>query len=92
MKVPITSARVRVVMRWYRQGSVLKQTIESGCAGVEIHLDVDSPAPADRVAAVVRCAHRGCYVENLITRPVRLVSHVAVNGAALEIDDYPAPA
>jgi hypothetical protein len=48
-------------------------------------------APAEKVA-VVRCAHWGCYAENMITRPVLLVSEVAVNGAHFDIDDYPPPA
>lgn len=91
LKVPITRARVRVVMRWYRQGSVLAQTIESGCAGVETHLEIESTAPSGMIAAVVRCAKRGCYAENLVMQPVPLRSEVTVNGRAFDLDAYPPP-
>jgi hypothetical protein len=92
LKVPITKARVRVVMRWYRHGSVLAQTIESGCTGVETHLEIESPAPPEKVAAVIRCAKRGCYAENLVAKPVPLTSAIVVNGAAFDLAAYPAPA
>lgn len=46
--VPITRARVHVVMHFYRHGSVLQQTIETGCTEVETHLQVESPRPARR--------------------------------------------
>ena len=91
LKVPITRARVRVVMRWYRQGSVVAQTIESGCTGVETHLEIESTAPSEKVAAVVRCAKRGCYAENLVMQPVPLRSEVTVNGQPFDLDAYPPP-
>lgn len=88
-KTPIQKARVRVVMHWYLKGSVLAQTVESGCTEVETHLEVESDAPAEKVAQVIRCAKRGCFAEQMVARPVPLTSTIKVNGQAFELEAPP---
>ena len=80
MKVPITKARVRVVAKYRQEGSVLAQTIESHCAGVETHLDVESPAPPVEVAGVVRNAEHGCFTIQAIRKPSPVTTTVSLNG------------
>ena len=91
-KTQIDKARVRVVMHWYLKGSVLQQTVESGCTEVETHLEVESQAPPDKVAQVIRCAKRGCFAEQLVTRAVPLTSTIRVNGADFDLESHPPPA
>ena len=88
-KTPIQKARVRVVMHWYLRGSVLQQTVEGGCTEVETHLEVESDAPPEKVAQVIRCAKQGCFAEQLVQRPVPLTSTIQVNGTAFDLADYP---
>jgi hypothetical protein len=88
-RTAIRKARVRVVMHWYLRGSVLQQTVEGGCSEVETHLEVESDAPPEKVAQVIRCAKQGCFAEQLVQRPVPLTSTIQVNGAAFDLADYP---
>jgi hypothetical protein len=85
-KTPIQKARVRVTITWYLRGSVLKQTVDSGCDQVETHLEVESDAPPEKVAQVIRCAKRGCFAEQLVVRPVPLKSTITLNGEDFNID------
>ena len=80
-KTKISKARVRVVIHWYLKGSVIAGTVDSGCNGVETHLEVDSDDEPAKVGHVVRCAKKGCFAEQMVVRPVPLTSTVKINGA-----------
>jgi hypothetical protein len=49
---------------------------------------VQSEAPAEVVAEVVRLAHQGCFLEQLVARPVPTRSSLALNGI-LQTDGNP---
>lgn len=80
MKVPITKARVKVVAKYRQEGSVLAQTIQGSCAGVETHLEVESPASPAEVAGVVRNAENGCFTIQAIRKPSPVTTTVSLNG------------
>ena len=82
-KARIAKARVRVVIHWYLQGSVIKGTVDSGCKEVQTHLEVSSDDDPEKIRHVVRCAKRGCFAEQMIVRPTPLTSTVTINGEAL---------
>jgi uncharacterized OsmC-like protein len=84
-KTRIGKAKVRVVIHWYLQGSVLKGTVDSGCKGVETHLEVESDDDPDKVRHVVRCAKKGCFAEQMIVRPTPLTGTIRINGKAFEL-------
>ena len=79
-KTRITRAKVRVVIHWYLTGSVIKGTVDSGCKGVETHLEVESDDTAEKVRHVVRLSKKGCFAEQLVVRPVPLTGSIRVNG------------
>ncbi len=81
MKVKIEKARVQVTARFKNEGSVLRETIDAQGVGFETKLDVQSQAPSERVAAVVRNSEKGCYVMQTILKPTPVETRVTLNGA-----------
>ena len=81
MKVEIRKARVKVTARFKNEGSVLRETIDAQGVGFETDLDVESDAPTERVAAVVRNSEKGCYVMQTILKPTPVETRVTLNGA-----------
>jgi hypothetical protein len=79
-KTRIARAKVRVLIHWYLTGSVMKGTVDSGCKGVETHLEVESDDAADKVEHVVRLAKKGCFAEQMVVRPVPLTGSIRING------------
>ena len=86
MKLKVSGANCRVVMRKHLGGSVLKGTVFNRWEGITTHLRFDSDEPQDRLAHLVRNAKAGCFAEGLITQQVPLVSHVEVNGKPFHIE------
>lgn len=84
-KTQMSKAKVRVVIHWYLTGSVLKGTVDSGCKSVETHLEVQSNDTPDKIAHVIRCAKKGCFAEQLVVRPVPLVSSVLIDGSPFQL-------
>lgn len=83
MKVPITKARVTVVGKFRQDGSVLAQTIQGSCVGIETQLDVESPASAAEVAGVIRNAENGCFTIQAVRKPSPVHTTVSLNGMPL---------
>ena len=65
-------------------GSVKRGDIEAGCSEARTHLDVQSDDPPDAVAEVVRLAHRGCFLEQMIEKPVPVRSTLTLNGSVID--------
>lgn len=80
-KTRIGKAKVRVLIHWYLTGSVIKGTVDSGCKGVETHLEVESDDDPEKVRHVVRLSKKGCFAEQLVVRPVPLTGSITINGA-----------
>jgi hypothetical protein len=80
MKIPVAHASVRVRYRLMVGGSVLKGTVFCNVEGVDTHLSVESDAPPDRLALLIRNAKNGCFSEGLIKKAVPLESTIDVNG------------
>lgn len=86
MKMKVSGASCRVILRKHLGGSVLKGTVFNRWEGVATHLKLDSDEPADRLAHLIKNAKAGCFAEGLITQQVPLHSHIEVNGAPFRID------
>ena len=84
-KTKVSKAKVRVLIHWYLTGSVIKGKVDSGCKSVETHLEVVSDDDRGKLAHVIRCAKKGCFAEQLVVRPVPLVSSVLLNGRVFSL-------
>lgn len=83
MKMKVSGANCRVVLRKHLGGSVLKGTVFNRWESVTTHLRFESEEPEDRLEHLVRNAKAGCFAEGLITQQVPLHSHIEVNGKPL---------
>jgi hypothetical protein len=86
MKLTVRGASCKVKLRRFLGGSVLKGTVYNRWDGVDTHLAIDSDAPPDRLALLLRNAKAGCFAEGLITQSVPLNSTIEVNGKAFAVD------
>jgi len=84
LKVEVTKMTMHVTTRFRVRGSVLQDTIEGEMLGAETTLEIESPAPPDRVAKVIRNAERGCFVMQALLRPVPVTGRTQLNGKPLE--------
>ena len=84
MKLTVTKASCKVRFRKFLGGSVLKGTVFNRWDGVDTHLSIESDAPADKLAHLIRNAKNGCFAEGLITQQVPLNSTIEVNGKPFE--------
>ncbi len=89
MKTKINKARVVVKAKFKSEGSVLAETVQARGVGFETRLELESPEPAERVAAVVRNAENGCYVLQSILHPVPVERKFALNGSVFEPEGFP---
>jgi hypothetical protein len=88
MKVRIDKARARVTAKYYVEGSVLAQTIRAEGRGIETHLEIESPEPPERVAAVIRNAENGCYTIQTVKHPTPAETTASLNGQPLDWETY----
>ncbi len=86
MKIAVTKASAKVRFRKLLGGSVLKGTVFCRWDGVDVHLAVESDAPADKLAHLIRNAKAGCFAEGLIVQSVPLNSTIEVNGKPFNIE------
>ncbi|OGG49294.1 MAG: hypothetical protein A3F84_16245 [Candidatus Handelsmanbacteria bacterium RIFCSPLOWO2_12_FULL_64_10] len=74
-------------MDYYLKGSVLRETVSSGCRQVRTHFEVESDAPPETIRNVIRVAKRGCFAENLIRAAVPLRSTIHLNGEPVPFEE-----
>jgi hypothetical protein len=86
MKMQVTNANCRVVLRKHLGGSVLKGTVFNRWEGVSTYLKVESDEPKAKLAHLLRNAKAGCFAEGLITQQVPLHSEIEVNGVPFQIE------
>ena len=86
MKIAVTKASAKVRFRKLLGGSVLKGTVFCRWDGVDTHLSIESDAPPEKLAHLIRNAKNGCFAEGLIVQSVPLNSTVEVNGKPFPIE------
>ena len=86
-KVTIKAATCRTELDFLLTGSVKRGDVEAGCSEARTHLDVESDDPLEAVAEVVRLAHKGCFLEQMIEKPVPVRSTLTLNGC--EVHETP---
>jgi len=85
MKVELKQVHVDQVVRFFRKGSILGGTIQSGSLGIEVQVDVKSDEPKDKIARLVRVAQESCFTHGAIANPVPVETNVRLNGQPLEL-------
>ena len=85
MKLKVGNASCKVRFRKFLGGSVLKGTVFNRWDGVDTHLSIETDAPADKVAHLIKNAKAGCFAEGLIEQKVPLNSTVDVNGQPFKL-------
>jgi hypothetical protein len=86
MKLKVDNASCKVRFRKFLGGSVLKGTVFNRWDGVDTHLSIDTDAPPDRVAHLIKNAKAGCFAEGLIEQQVPLNSTIEVNGQPFTLE------
>ena len=86
MKITVTKASCKVRFRKLLGGSVLKGTVFCRWDGVDTHLSIESDAPPEKLAHLIRNAKAGCFAEGLIVQQVPLTSVIQVNGKPFAIE------
>jgi len=86
MKIKVKGASCKVGFNKVLSGSVLKGTVNVRWKSVMTHLKVQSDAPRERIAFLIKNAKQACPAETLITQQVPLISYVDLNGEPLEIE------
>ena len=72
-------------MRGYftRSGSILERTESHRSAGLEVSLDIESPAGADTIAELVWLAEDMCFVMQALKNPVETKLEITLNGQSV---------
>jgi hypothetical protein len=86
MKLTVASASCKVRFRKFLGGSVIKGTVFNRWDGVDTHLSIESDAPPEKIAHLLKNAKAGCFAEGLITQQVPLVSTLEVNGKPFQLE------
>lgn len=86
MKIEVRGASCKVGFNKLLSGSVLKGTVNVRWKSIMTHLKVESDAPREKIAALIKNAKQACPAETLITQQVPLISYVDLNGEPLEIE------
>jgi hypothetical protein len=88
LKTKIDNAKVFVTGRFKNEGSVLRETVQAVGLGFETRTELQSDAAAEKVAAVVRNAEKGCYVMQTILQPTPVARQFSLNGRVFEPDSF----
>lgn len=89
MKVNVRKARVHVTVRFWAKGSVMAETVETQCTGVETRLEIESDEDPIRIAKLARVSEQGCFVIQTVKRPTPVTYAVLLNGRPIEICKKP---
>jgi uncharacterized OsmC-like protein len=88
MKTKIDKAKIFVQARFRNEGSVLRETVQAVGLGFDMRSELQSPDPAEKVAAVVRNAEKGCYVMQTILQPTPVAREFTLNGAPFDPEAF----
>jgi hypothetical protein len=82
-RISFKSARIDQTSTFTRRGSILGGTISSGASGFEVHIEIDSDEPPDRIEHLVRLARESCFTHGALRDPVNVVTSIRLNGRDL---------
>ncbi len=65
-KIELRNERVKVTGRFHEQGSVLRGDAEGFCDGFDVEIQLESDAPEQEIAELVRLARQMCFTEKAL--------------------------
>ena len=80
LKIELDDVRIDQTLTFFRTGSILRVTIESGARLLEVRVAVDSPEPRERLIELVRVAKESCFTHGALAQPVEVQTTLTVNG------------
>jgi hypothetical protein len=84
LKIELKQVHVDQVVRFFRKGSILGGTIQSGRHGIEVRVDVESEEPPETIRRLVRIAQESCFTHGALTVPVPVDITVRLNDQVLD--------
>ena len=84
LRIELKQVHVDQVIRFFRKGSILGGTIQSGSRGIEVQVDVESDEAPDAIARLVRIAQESCFTHGALAVPVPVETTVRLNGQVLD--------
>jgi hypothetical protein len=92
LKLELADVRIDQTLSFYRTGSILRGTIESGAQLLDVRIEIDSPEPRERLVELVRVAKESCFTHGALARPVDVRSSLTLNGEPVaQADAGPSP-
>jgi hypothetical protein len=85
MKIELKQVHVDQLIRFFRKGSILGGTIQSGSLGIEVQVDVEADEPQDKIARLVHVARESCFTHGALAQPVPVETTLRLNGQPLEL-------
>ncbi len=86
-KIAFREARIEQIQHFFRRGAIRPGTIDSGCAGLDTRIEIDSDEPPERIRHLVHLAQMSCFAHGAIRAPVAMHTTVHLNGSELAVDD-----
>ena len=83
LKIPLDDVRLEQRLTVWREGSLLRGDIATGVRGLDVRVEIDSDAPPERLAELVRLAKASCFTHGALAGVVPVEATVVVNGAEL---------
>ena len=85
LKLDVTKATARVRGRFFGRGSVVAETIDTGCENVSVELDIESDESPDAIAKLARVSEAGCFVIQSLRAPVPVATSLILNGGTIDL-------
>lgn len=83
-KLQLEEMAIKVTTRFHIEGSVLRGTLQGRPLVFDLHLEIKSTEPVDKVAELTRIAENSCYVIQSLLASVEIKRSVRLNGDTIE--------
>lgn len=85
LDIQIDEAEMDIRMMYDTRGKLLLADVSPGCQEVTYVLNIQSPAPAEKVRQMVDMIERGCHTMNTIKNPVPVSGRLVHNGQEIDV-------
>jgi hypothetical protein len=83
----VKETRLEQVVHFYTKGSIRAGTVENGCLGLEMHIEVTSDEPPSRIRELIQMGERMCYTVQSLSEEMVLRTRARLNGEDLSLEE-----